>query len=151
MGCPKQRKEGRDMFDLYMRGVGERSASALKNGGRMKRQKRKPGLAGWAQIEPLEQRRLLSVSILNGGGSGYVGRGGGGPPDVTGAAGPNSYLEINNNTITLFNKPNGTVLAQRGIGDFFYNATAGNQTLIYSQTVNIAAGPTGATESGKTV
>src|SRR5207302_4255552 len=40
---------------------------------------------------------------------------------------------------------------QRGIGDFFYNATAGNQTLIYSQTVNIAAGPTGATESGKTV
>ena len=54
------------------------------------------------QFEPLEGRRMLTVSIINGGGLGYAGNGGGGPPDVTGAAGPNSYLEINNSTVTLF-------------------------------------------------
>src|SRR5262249_1192818 len=95
--------------------------------------------------------------ILNGGGSGYVGNGGPsgppgvGPPDVTGAAGPNSYLEITNDTVTLFNKASGTIIAQHGIFDFFYNSGIGNQTQIYNQTVNIAASPTGATEAGSTV
>ncbi len=83
------------------------------------------------RFEPLEPRTLLTVSIINGNGLGYIGNGGGGPPDVTGAAGPNSYLEIDNTTVTLFSpKPGGTILAQRGISDFFYNANAGNQTLI---------------------
>jgi hypothetical protein len=100
----------------------------------------------------LEDRALLTVSIINGGGLGYVGNGGGVPPDITGAAGPNSYLEVSNSTVTLFSpKPGRTILAQDGIGDFFYNAAIGNQTPIYSQTIGIAASPTGATESGTTV
>ena len=102
-------------------------------------------------FEPLEVRTLLTVSIINGNGMGYVGNGGGGPPDVTGAAGPSSYLEVDNSTVTLFNKPGGTIISQRGINDFFYNSNAGNESLIYNQTVNIAASPTGATESGTTV
>ncbi len=102
-------------------------------------------------LERLEERTLLAVSILNGGGLGYAGNGGGGPPDVTGAAGPNSYLQIDNSTVTLFSKAGGTILDQHGINDFFYNAAIGNETRIYSQTVNIAASPTGATEAGTTV
>src|SRR5690349_10528275 len=69
--------------------------------------------------EPLETRTLLSVAILNGAGSGYAGNGGGNPPDVTGAAGPNSYLEVTNDTATLFDKATGTILRQRGMQDFF--------------------------------
>ena len=106
------------------------------------------------QFEPLEQRALLTVSIINGNGLGYVGNdtGGGSPPDVTGAAGPNSYLEVNNNTITLYSpKPGRTILAQDGINDFFFNAAKGNQTLIYSSTSTIAASPGGAIEVGTTV
>ncbi len=102
-------------------------------------------------FEPLEDRQLLAVSILNGGGMGYVGNGGGGPPDITGAAGPNSYLEVSNSRITLFNKADGSVIDTNGTNDFFYNAAIGNQTKIYTQTVNIAASPTGATEAGTTV
>src|SRR5258706_2655631 len=105
-----------------------------------------------AVVEAMENRLLLSVSILNGGGSGYVGNAGGGPPDITGAAGPNSYLEVSNSTVTLFSpKANRTILAQDGIFDFFYNPAIGNQTRIYSQTIAIAASPTGATEAGTTV
>src|SRR6266567_3549451 len=78
-------------------------------------------------VERLEDRRLLSVSIINGtAGSGYVGNGGGNPPDVTGAAGPNSYLEVTNNPVTLFQKATGTILAQHEISDFFYNPAIGN-------------------------
>jgi hypothetical protein len=84
-------------------------------------------------LEQLESRTLLSVSIINGGGSGYVGNGAGGPPDVTGAAGPNSYLEITNDTVTLFSpKPGGAILAQHGINDFFFNSAIGNESLIDS-------------------
>src|SRR5260370_267446 len=54
------------------------------------------------RMEVLEERSAPAVSILNGGGLGYAGNGDGGPPDVTGAAGPNSYLEITNDTVTLF-------------------------------------------------
>lgn len=82
-------------------------------------------------VDRLENRTLLSVSIINGGGLGYAGNGSGGPPDVTGAAGPNSYLEITNDTVTLFSpKLGGTILAQHGISDFFYNAGIGNLTKI---------------------
>src|SRR5207247_701696 len=82
-------------------------------------------------IEQLENRRLLSVAILNGGGLGYVGNGGGGPPDVTGAAGPNSYMEATNNTVTIFSpKATGAILASHSINDFFFNASIGNETKI---------------------
>jgi hypothetical protein len=108
------------------------------------------------QFEPLEPRTLLTVSIINGNGLGYLGNGNGGPPDVTGAAGPNSYLEITNSTVTLFSpKPGGTILAQHGINDFFYNPAIGNQSVIdqpfSGALIPIAASPTGATESGTTV
>ena len=87
-----------------------------------------------AGLERLEGRTLLAVSIINGGGLGYVGNGAPaarGPPDVTGMAGPKSYLEITNDTVTLFSpKPGGTILAQHGISDFFYNPAIGNQTQI---------------------
>ena len=121
-----------------------------------RRQTRTDGANRRTAVESLENRRLLTVSIINGGGSGYAGNGSGGPPDVTGAAGPNSYLEITNNTVTLFSpKPGGTILAQHGISDFFYNSAIGNQTRIdqpfSGQLIPIAASPTGATESGTTV
>ena len=119
------------------------------NVGRLGRRRFRP------QLEVLEERSVPTVSILNGGGNGYVGNGGGGPPDVTGSAGPNSYLEVNNSTVTLFNKPNGTILAQHNIFDFFYNAAIGNETLIdqpfSGKLIPIAASPTGATEAGNTV
>ena len=105
-------------------------------------------------MESLEQRQLLSVTIINGGGSGYVGNGGGGPPDVTGAAGPNSYLEINNTTVTLFSpKPGGAILAQDTIFDFFYNPAIGNETRIdvpFSGAFIPITG-SGASEAGNTV
>src|SRR5689334_10439522 len=107
--------EGRNMFHQYLRGVGERSASASRRG-RAKR--RSGGLDAMrrAEMQALERRTLLAVSIINGGGAGYLGNGGGGPPDVTGAAGPSSYLEVTNSTVTLFSpKPGGAILAQRGI------------------------------------
>src|SRR5207302_3731488 len=110
-----------------------------------------------AQLQMLEKRTLLAVSIINGGGSGYLGNGGGGPPDVTGAAGPSSYLEITNSTVTLFSPkgPSRTISATRGINDFLYNPLAGNQTRIdlpfSGALIPIAASPTGATEAGNTV
>src|SRR5947209_4331479 len=83
------------------------------------------------RLEVLEDRCVPTVSILNGGGLGYVGNGGGGPPDVTGMAGPNSYIEVNNSTVTIFSpKATRTILDQHGIGDFFYNPAIGNQTVI---------------------
>src|SRR5262245_20923712 len=103
-------------------------------------------------VEPLEDRTVPAVTILNGGGSGYVGNGSGGPPDVTGMAGTNSYIEVTNDTVTIFNKSDPrTIIDQHPIGDFFYNPAIGAQTLIYNPTFNIVASPTGATELGTTV
>ncbi len=116
--------------------------------------KRRQRFQPW--LERLEDRSVPTVSILNGSGNGYVGNGGGGPPDVTGAAGPNSYLEITNSTVTLFSSTDPrTILAQHGINDFFFNPAIGNETLIdqpfSGQLIPIVAGPTGATEAGNTV
>ena len=107
------------------------------------------------RLEVLEERSVPTVSILNGGGSGYLGNGGGGPPDVSGAAGPNSYIEVNN-TITIFNKQTGAPLTPAdSIRDFFFNPAIGNETQIDApfsgQLIPIAASPTGATEAGNTV
>jgi hypothetical protein len=113
---------------------------------------RRRGLPG-AQ-ERLEGRTLLAVSILNGGGLGYAGTDDGSdPPDTCGAAGPSSYIEAINGTITIFApKLTGAVEATHGINDFFYNPSIGNETKIDAGTfVPIAASPTGATEAGTTV
>ncbi len=82
-------------------------------------------------IEALEDRRLLVVSILNGGGLGYAGNfDGSDPPDTCGAAGPSSYIEAINGTITIFTKATGATLQTHGINDFFYNPAIGNESLI---------------------
>ncbi len=79
-------------------------------------------------MEQLEPRMLLAVNILNGSGSGFAGNGGGGPPDETGAAGPNSYMEATNSTVTIFNKETGGIVNQANIFNFFY--TVGGLTQI---------------------
>ena len=147
------------MSSLFTRNLGIGSLSGSPCGIRPQRRRlRTRGQANClnaAVLEALENRTLLSVSIINGGGLGYAGNGGGGPPDVTGAAGPNSYLEVTNSTVTLFSpKAGGAILTQRGINDFFYNPAAGNLTRIDlpgSVAIAIAGSPTGATEAGTTV
>ena len=83
----------------------------------------------WLVLEALEDRSVPTVSILNGGGLGYVGNGGGGPPDVTGAAGPSSYIESNNTSFTVFSKSVGTQLATQSAGQFFFGTAAGDGSL----------------------
>jgi hypothetical protein len=134
-----------------------RRFSALQRASNPVLRQRTGGLQRRASAERLESRALLSVSIINGGGSGYLGNGSGNPPDVTGAAGPSSYLEVTNNTVTLFSPkgPNRTILASHNISDFFYNPSIGNQTVIDAPFsagfVAIAGSPTGATEAGNIV
>ena len=58
--------------------------------------------------EPLEDRTLLSVSILNHSGQGYPGlsfnqSGGYVPPDTNGAAGPSVYVESVNQSLAIYN------------------------------------------------
>src|SRR5262249_19405412 len=68
---------------------------------------------------------------------GYAGNGGGGPPDVTGAAGPNSYIESSNSNLTIYSpKATGTVLASAGPGTFFF--TTGGLTRINPSSQRIA-------------
>ena len=59
-------------------------------------------------LEPLEDRTLLSVSILNHSGQGYPGlsfnqSGGYVPPDTNGAAGPSVYVESVNQSLAIYN------------------------------------------------
>ncbi len=114
-------------------------------------QRRRRSLPGG--LERLEGRTLLAVSILNGGGLGYAGTyDNSDPPDTCGAAGPSSYIEAINRTITIYAPDlTGTVEATHGINDFFFNPSIGNESLILNDTSTIAASPTGATESGTTV
>ena len=58
-------------------------------------------------LETLEDRTVLSVSILNNGGNGYAGlnfnrSGGYVPPDTSGAAGPSAYVETVNQAVALY-------------------------------------------------
>ena len=81
------------------------------------------------RMEGLEKRTLLSVSILNGGGLGYVGDAhvgdGGDPPDTCGAAGPSSYIESTNAFISIFTpKASGTTVVSQDPTSFFF-ATGG--------------------------
>ncbi len=82
-------------------------------------------LSGRMIAEPLESRTLLSVSILNGGGSGYIGDAfpgdGGDPPDTTGAAGPSSYIESTNAFISIFTpKATGATVVSKTPFSFFF-------------------------------
>src|SRR5262245_51571326 len=75
------------------------------------------------RVEQLEERCVPSVSILNGGGSGYAGDASSDdPPDTCGAAGPSSYIEVTNNFVQIYTpKATGTTVVSDGIYDFFYN------------------------------
>ena len=58
-------------------------------------------------VEALENRIVLSVSILNNGASGYAAlsfnqSGGYVPPDTYGAAGPSAYVETVNQSVALY-------------------------------------------------
>src|SRR5947209_16455809 len=76
-----------------------------------RRSRRRPSRRLW--IEKLEDRTLLSVTILNNSGSGYAGlsfnsSGGYVPPDTNGAAGPSAYVETVNQSVALYaNKSTG--------------------------------------------
>jgi uncharacterized repeat protein (TIGR01451 family) len=73
-------------------------------------------------IEALEERRLLSVSILhNYTGVDFNGSGGYVPPDTSGAAGPTAYVETVNQTIRLFpNKTTGVSPLSASFGSFLF-------------------------------
>jgi uncharacterized repeat protein (TIGR01451 family) len=67
----------------------------------------RPRLCRRLTIERLEDRTLLSVTVLNNSGSGYAGlsfnqSGGYVPPDTNGAAGPSAYVETVNQTVALY-------------------------------------------------
>ena len=96
------------------------------------------GVRKGAMIEPLEIRTLLSVSIFNGGGSGYVGNGGGDPPDTTGAAGPSSYIESSNSNLVIHTKSAGTIVASQSPSNFFFGSSIGNETPIDATSFEIA-------------
>ncbi|HSU65925.1 MAG TPA: hypothetical protein VLJ39_03550, partial [Tepidisphaeraceae bacterium] len=77
-------------------------------------------------VERLEDRTLLSVSVLNNGGSGYAGlsfnqSGGYTPPDTNGAAGPSAYVETVNQTVALFgNKATGASETTSSLSSFWF-------------------------------
>src|SRR6478609_7365731 len=64
-------------------------------------------------VETLENRTVLSVSVLNNAGGGYAAlsfnqSGGYVPPDTCGAAGPSAYVETVNQEVALYaNKATG--------------------------------------------
>jgi len=78
------------------------------------------------RIEALEDRTVPSVSILNNGGSGYVGLGfnqSGGyvPPDTCGAAGPAAYVETVNQSVALYpSKSTGAGGVTDSLSHFFF-------------------------------
>lgn len=88
-------------------------------------------------VDLLEDRTVLSVSILNGGGLGYAGSSGGSPPDETGAAGPSCYIETSNGNLAIFApKATGTVLATANPDTFFF--TTGGLTQITAGSQRVA-------------
>src|SRR5262249_37291397 len=77
-------------------------------------------------LEPLEDRALPSVSVVNNGGpgdapppviqtQGYV------PPDTNGAAGPTNYVETVNQTLAIYNpKATGASSTIANLGTFWF-------------------------------
>src|SRR5947209_1727284 len=77
-------------------------------------------------VERLEDRTLLSVSIANNGGQGYLGldfnqSGGYVPPDTCGAAGPSSYVETVNQTLAIYgSKATGAAKVSDSLSHFLF-------------------------------
>src|SRR5262249_37868675 len=90
--------------------------------------KRLPGGAGGSRpahrklpsarpsIEALEARLVPTVSILNN----FDGLISGAPPDTCGAAGPKSYVETVNSSVTIFGKNGTTIASPDGLSDFLF-------------------------------
>lgn len=90
-------ENARPMANLISRSWRKRSSSLSRTGPER----------GRLRLEALEDRTLLSVSIVNNGGSGYAGlhfsqTQGYTPPDSNGAAGPTNYVETVNQTIAIY-------------------------------------------------
>jgi Ca2+-binding RTX toxin-like protein len=88
-------------------------------GGKPRRQMSKVRWNRQPQLEPLESRVLLTVNLD----SSYVGllQSGSAPPDSNGAAGPTSYVETINQTLSIFTpKGTGTTSVSRTFSDFWY-------------------------------
>jgi hypothetical protein len=66
-------------------------------------------------VEALEGRLAPTVNVLNH----FHGLVGGDPPDACGAAGPGSYVETHNSSVTIFGKSGNTIAAD-GLGDFLF-------------------------------
>src|SRR5579884_1022503 len=70
------------------------------------------------RLVQLESRVAPAVSLLNH--LDGIGFNGSAPPDTCGAAGPNSYIETANSTVTIYNKTTNAVIASDGLYDFLY-------------------------------
>ncbi len=77
-------------------------------------------------LEGLENRVVLSVSVLNNAGNGIIGlsfnqsSGGYVPPDTCGAAGPSVYVETVNQTLAIYNKSTGAGNASASLSSFLF-------------------------------
>jgi hypothetical protein len=120
------------MASYFARYLSGQSYPFSNGGARSGRRKRKTRLDLRAELEPLEIRTLLSVSLL----SSYTGMNqlaAAGPnpkpglvtiyspPDTTGAAGPTSYLETANQGISIYTpKATGTTVVTDSMHDFLF-------------------------------
>ncbi len=67
-------------------------------------------------LELLESRLAPTVSVINN----FDGLVSGGPPDTTGAVGPNSYIETVNSSVAIYNKATGATIIQDGLDHFLF-------------------------------
>jgi hypothetical protein len=89
-------------------------------------------------VEALETRLMPTVNVLNN----FDGLVGGGPPDACGAAGPNSYVETINASVSILSK-NGPTIATDNLGHFLFtvggltradsNSFLGDATMCYDE------------------
>jgi hypothetical protein len=107
--------------------------------------------AGRPQLEQLESRLVPTVQLLNN----FGGLVSGAPPDTCGAAGPNSYLETVNTSVSIYDKGNGSTIVSTDMFTFFFNIggflgeSLGDATSCYDQAIGryivadlqISAGP----------
>ncbi len=98
------------------------------------------------QLEPIEDRTLLSLSIgTNFSGADLAQSEGFIPPDTQGAAGPTQLVETINNSFTVFSKT-GTLVEQTSLDSFFNTALAaggGGTVTSYSYDPRIIYDPQG--------
>jgi hypothetical protein len=67
------------------------------------------------RIEALEARLVPTVNVMNN----FDGLISGAPPDTCGAAGPSSYVETVNSSVTIFRK-DGTTIDSKSLSDFLF-------------------------------